>query len=139
MSKLTINTDGGSRGNPGIGASAFVVSDEDKKVVFEKGEFLEQTTNNKAEYRGVQMAMEWLSTEGKKLSISSVEFFIDSELVVKQLNGIYKVKDQNLAKYVSVIQKIKRELNFKVSFTHVRREKNKVADLLVNSTMDAHI
>lgn len=131
--KLIIFTDGGSRGNPGPGASAFVVKQSDK-VIFEKGEYDPHTTNNKAEYKAVLMAMEWLSQN--HLDVNNVSFFLDSELVVKQLNGIYKIKDTDLAVFASKIKDIAHRLSLEISFTHVRRELNKEADALVNKTLD---
>lgn len=138
MSKIIINTDGGSRGNPGPGAASFVVSKSNGEVIFEKGEYMDQTTNNKAEYRGVQIAMEWLSENHVEYNPSDVEFYCDSELVVKQLNGVYKVKNPDMAKYASQIQTLRKQLPFGVKFIHVRREENRDADLLVNQTLDAY-
>lgn len=139
MGVLKIFTDGGARGNPGIGAAAFIIKNDSGEDVFKKGEFLKNTTNNNAEYRGVEMAMEWLEKEGAKYDTDSAEFFIDSELVVKQLNGLYKIKDANLQNLAKHIQAIRQSLSFKIIFTHVRREKNREADLLVNQTIDGNI
>ncbi len=131
-----IFTDGGSRGNPGPGASAFVVL-VDGKAVFEHGYFFERTTNNVAEYFAVLMALDWLS-KNKNLYIQA-EFFIDSELVVKQLNGEYKIKNEKLKNISSKIFSILKGLGIKTSFTYIPREKNREADALVNKTLDEKI
>lgn len=133
MANLIINCDGGSRGNPGAAASAFVVH-EGKSLLHQEGEFLGQATNNVAEYRAVQMAIIWIS---KNYPQSAVEFFLDSLLVVNQLNGVYKIKEPTLAK---MFQEIKTKIisdNLKVTFKYVPRAQNFLADKLVNETLDA--
>lgn len=134
MSQIKIFTDGGSRGNPGPAACAFVAFDYSNKEIFSKGEYLGIKTNNVAEYAAVILAFNWLSDK----DYEAVNFFIDSELVVKQLNGIYKIKNQGLSKLAMRVMTQKREYKGTIKFTHVLREKNKEADLLVNQTLDSH-
>jgi ribonuclease HI len=127
----TVHTDGWSRGNPGPSGCAFVVSQWSK--VIETGKFfLGTTTNNQAEYMG---AILWL-TAAKKLWVIEINLIMDSELVIKQLQWVYKVKDAGLKilnqKAKSIIADFK-----KVTFTAVLREKNKHADELANEAMDA--
>lgn len=136
MSFYKINTDGGSRGNPGPGASAFVVWESDQ-VINSEGKAFQNTTNNKAEYTALLMACEWLSAQ--KPSVEKVEFYLDSELVVKQMNGVYKIKDQDLFQIAQQIKTLAKGFAFPVSYTHVRREFNKEADLLVNETLDTYL
>lgn len=135
---LVIHTDGGSRGNPGPAASAFVV-EKDGEIVFEDSLFLGMATNNFAEYKAVTLALEWIIKNVKKEGSEGVEFLLDSELVVKQINGLYKVKDENLKKMFLIIKTNIRESGLEVSFKHVRREQNKEADRLVNVELDKQL
>lgn len=129
--KLIIFTDGGARGNPGPAGIGAVILDEKGKVVAEISEYIGEATNNQAEYRALIAAL----TKAQKLGASEAEVFLDSELAVKQLNHEYRVKDKDLAPlFVSVYNLT---LGFKrVSFRHVRREKNALADKLVNLALD---
>ncbi|KKQ24896.1 MAG: ribonuclease HI, ribonuclease HI, partial [Microgenomates group bacterium GW2011_GWC1_37_12b] len=89
---IKIFTDGGSRGNPGPAASAFVVF-ENNKILTKEGKFLGNATNNIAEYSALLLAVEWLN---KNKLTENIKFFLDSELIVKQLNKTYKIKNKNL-------------------------------------------
>ncbi|MFH1744547.1 MAG: ribonuclease HI family protein [bacterium] len=129
--KLIIYTDGGARGNPGPAGIGVVIYDEEKKVIAEISEYIGVATNNQAEYKAVIAAIK----KAQELKASEVEFFLDSELVVKQLNREYKVKNKELASLF--VQIYNASLNFKkVSFCHVPREKNQEADRLANDAMD---
>lgn len=132
---LSIYTDGGSRGNPGKSACAFVVI-KDGVEIYKDSKFLGIGTNNFAEYQGVIVALKWLlgSEEYKN---SDVKFFLDSELVVRQLNGRYKVKNLNLQKLFSEIKEMIKKFDGKVLFSNVPREENSSADALLNETLDA--
>jgi ribonuclease HI len=131
LKKLIIYTDGGARGNPGPAAIGAVLRDEKGKIVEEVSEYIGETTNNQAEYRAVVAALE----KAKELGAAELDFFLDSELVVKQLNREYKVRDKDLAvlfmKIYNVLMGFK-----KVTFKHVRRELNVEADKLVNEALD---
>jgi len=131
---VNIFTDGGSRGNPGPAASAFVVKNTDGEIVYKAGVYLGESTNNKAEYMGLLNAWNWVVAN----NISQVNFFLDSELVVKQITGIYKIKDSSLSVIASKIKEIERNSGIKVSYTHVLRHNNKDADKLVNEVLDAN-
>ncbi len=134
---LIIYGDGGSRGNPGPAAAAFVVH-EDGRVLHEEGFFLGETTNNVAEYTCVIKALEWMNQESRiKNQESRIIFYLDSELVVKQLMGIYKIKSKNLIPLARKIKEMENDLAIKIKFVNVPREKNTEADLLVNQTLDA--
>ena len=135
---LIVRCDGGSRGNPGPGASAFVVY-ENKKIIYSKSYYFENTTNNVAEYFAVLMAATWISKNQKGLISSDVTFLLDSELVVKQLTGVYKIKNLNLLKIANKIKKLIKEHDLKLEFKHIRREFNKDADALVNQEMDENL
>lgn len=131
MNKLIIFTDGGSRGNPGPAGLGAIIYDENHNVVSEISEFLGVTTNNQAEYRAILAAIK----KAVSLGASEVEFYLDSELAVKQLNREYKVKNKDLAPLFLAIYNL--TLSFKkISFTHVPRERNKEADRLANEAMD---
>lgn len=125
--KIIIFSDGGARGNPGPAGLGVVIYNEKKEIVARISKFIGKTTNNQAEYRALILGLE----KAKRLRASDVICYLDSELVVKQLNGEYRVKDKDLEPLFIKIHNL--TLSFKsVSFNHVRREKNKEADKLVN-------
>lgn len=131
MNKLF--TDGGARGNPGPAAIGGVLLDGNKRIA-EFSEYIGETTNNQAEYQALIKGLEVaLDNDVKEL-----DCFLDSELVVKQLNKEYKVKDKELAKVFVRIWNL--TLKFKkITFSHVRRELNKEADALVNQALDKQL
>jgi len=130
---LIIYTDGVSRGNPGDAGIGVVFKDSKGAVIDEIGNYIGTTTNNVAEYTALINALEY----AVKHKAASADIFLDSELVVRQMNGIYRVRDENLAllfnKAQTLINKIK-----KVTLTHIPREKNKEADSLANKAVDLH-
>ncbi len=128
-----IYSDGGSRGNPGPSASGFVILDSHENVLYEGGKYLGITTNNQAEYQAVKLALE----KALAMNIRIVHFRIDSLLVVNQLNGIYKIRNRDLWPIHSSIKELAAKFS-EISFTHVRREFNKLADAMVNQILDAH-
>ena len=126
-------TDGGARGNPGPAAIGGVLY-QDEKVLDSFSEYIGKATNNQAEYKAVLAGIELAI----KNELCELECFLDSELVVEQLNKRYKVKDKELAKIFVKVWNL--SLKFKkISFTHVRREKNKAADTLVNKALDEQV
>lgn len=129
--KLTIHTDGGARGNPGPAGIGVFIQDEGGKVLLEHSRYIGETTNNQAEYAAVVDALH----HAKELGADEIAFFLDSELVVKQLNGEYRVKDADLAQMFLKVHNARLAFR-KVTFTHVRREQNKDADRLANEAMD---
>jgi ribonuclease HI len=129
--RLKIFIDGGSRGNPGHGACAAVFLGADGAVLREEGRYLGRCTNNFAEYNGLRLA---LAAAGR-LGAEELEIFSDSELLVKQYAGEYRVKDAALASLMAGIKKAAAGFK-KVTLAHVRREKNKEADRLVNRILD---
>ncbi len=130
--KVTVYTDGGSRGNPGPSAAGYVLFDGEK-AIDEGGEFLGITTNNQAEYHGVRLGLEAARRHG----YTRVEFKIDSLLVVNQMKGFYKIKNRELWPIHERIRQLMESFD-SVSFTHVPRELNQLADGMVNKTLDAH-
>lgn len=132
MSKLVVYSDGGSRGNPGPSASAFAFFVGDK-LVHQQAKFLGSATNNEAEYQAVLLAFGWLVTQ--KYS-GELTYYLDSELVTRQLSGIYKVRNPKLAALVIAIKKLEHQTGLRVSYTAIPREDNKLADALVNQELD---
>lgn len=133
----TINTDGGSRGNPGISGAGAVIYDVNGEVLKELSKPLGINTNNFAEYSAVILGLENLKhivAEGDRQE-TKVEVKMDSELIVEQLAGNYKVKSDTLRPLFEKVEKIKKEFPH-LKFTHVRRENNKEADALANRAMD---
>ncbi len=130
---VIIYSDGGSRGNPGPSAAGYVLMNLNQEVIDQGGEYLGITTNNQAEYQGVRIGLE----RALSLGIKRVDFRIDSMLVVNQMNGIYKIKNRELWPINERIRGLMTQFD-KVTFSHVRREFNQLADGMVNRTLDAH-
>jgi ribonuclease HI len=136
---MKIFTDGGSRGNPGSAASAFVVYNEADKVVYQEGIFLGAKTNNEAEYGAVLGACQWLIAEksAKKIDESTaISWFLDSMLVVEQLSRHWKIKDARMQALAGQIWQLLAEIKNSCTFTYVPRAQNAAADRLVNETLD---
>jgi len=132
--KVNVYTDGGARGNPGPAAYGFVIY-RDKNKVLARGEYIGVTTNNVAEYTAVAKALESLLTFS---DCDEVNIFLDSELIQKQMMGEYKVKSMSLKNFFTLIKELEKNFN-KVTYTHIRREKNTEADLLVNIALDKEL
>jgi len=125
-------TDGGARGNPGPAAYAYVIEDEDGAVLAQHGETIGVATNNVAEYRALVEGL----TRAAELGIGRLEVVSDSELMVKQMRGEYRVKNDALRELQGQAARRAREVG-EVSYTHVRRAHNELADRLVNEALDA--
>lgn len=133
---MRLFADGGSRGNPGPAASGYVLYElsedgEIGKKIFEHGEYLGEATNNVAEYTAIVLGV----TKAKELGAEMLDVRLDSELAVKQLNGEYRVKNENLAKLFVQLHNLRQKFQ-KIVFSHVRREFNKEADAMVNKALD---
>lgn len=128
---MKIFCDGGSRGNPGPAACAFVAHDDAGNTRAKCGKYLGVATNNEAEYSAVILALEHLN------SLNSIDFLLDSLLVVNQLNGLWKIKNPRLRELLMKVREL--EAGKKITYTHVPREQNSAADLLVNETLDAEL
>ncbi|MBV8244741.1 MAG: ribonuclease HI family protein [Candidatus Eremiobacteraeota bacterium] len=129
-----MSADGGSRGNPGHAASGAVIVDAGGKVLREVGRYLGIATNNVAEWTAVVDGLR----AARELGIDALAVRLDSELVVKQLTGEYRVKHANLQPLYAQAKKLLREFSH-VDLKHVRREHNKLADALVNRVLDEHL
>lgn len=136
MFKYTIYTDGGSRGNPGS-AGIGVVIEGDNIGKKEYGEHIGMATNNEAEYQAVIFAMKKLKQliGSAKAQQGHLVFYMDSELLVKQFNHEYKVKEENIQKLFLEVHNLRLDFG-KVEFKHVLRGKNEEADRLVNQVLD---
>ena len=139
MEHYIIYTDGGARGNPGPAAIGAVIANEQRSVVKEISEYIGETTNNEAEYGAAITALKKLKaligkTGAKK---AEVQLYADSELLVRQLNGEYKIENPNIQKFFLELWNLKIDFG-KVSFQAIPREQNKSADRLVNQALDSH-
>ena len=134
--KFLIHTDGGARGNPGPAAAGVVIKG-DKIGKKEYGEYLGEITNNEAEYRAVVLALKKLKhlVGSEKTKDSRVEVQVDSELLERQLNGKYKIKDKNIQNFFIEIWNLRTDFG-ELIFKHIPREENKEADKIVNQVLD---
>ncbi|TSC69263.1 MAG: ribonuclease H [Parcubacteria group bacterium Gr01-1014_56] len=140
VEKIIIYTDGGARGNPGPAGIGVVISDAEGKKVREISEYIGKATNNYAEYEALVRALiESKNMFGEKLRGMQIEVRMDSELVVRQLTGLYKVKEPGLKEQFARIAMMRLQDAPNMTFTHIPREKNAHADELVNKAIDAAV
>jgi ribonuclease HI len=132
LDEAKLYTDGGSRGNPGDSACAFVICKMDDTVVEKSGYYMGVATNNQAEYLGMIKGLE----RARDLGIDKISLFSDSQLVVNQMRGIYKVKNQELAPLHQQLKELANSFE-RITFSYVPRELNKTADREVNRILDA--
>ena len=130
--KARLFTDGGARGNPGPAASAYVLEAEDGTVLDARGEAIGVATNNVAEYRALVAGLR----KAAELGVDELEVVSDSELLVRQMTGVYRVKNKALVDLSVEAARLAHELG-RVRYTAVRREQNELADRLVNEALDA--
>ena len=128
---FTIHSDGGSRGNPGPSASAFIITDQNNNIVTQGGKFLGRSDSGMAEYIGVELALR----KAIELEIRNVEFRSDSLMVVNQINGLFAVKNREFRPIHDRIVRLLPQFQ-RINFRHVHREYNRVADALVNKILD---
>lgn len=136
QNNYVIYTDGGARSNPGPAACAFVVKDKTEKVIFQGSQYLGRATNNEAEYFGVILALNWLTTRKDQLINSKLIFFLDSKLVVNQLNSLYKIKNTRLKALVLKIKVLESQIKHVITYQSIPREQNQLADKLLNDVLD---
>ncbi len=126
--------DGGARGNPGPAAAAFVV-ERHGKVIYKQSKYLGKATNNEAEYAGAILGLSWViknTPEGEP----EITFILDSELVVNQLSGKFKVKKENLRNRYYTAKTLEKKIPLRIIYKSVSRDRNKIADFLVNKELD---
>lgn len=134
ITEVQLYADGGSRGNPGPSASGYVLLDMDGNIVHSEGVFLGITTNNQAEYQALKFGLE----AALRLQARSVRVYMDSMLVVNQMKKIFKVKNRDLWPIHDAIQQLLPKFE-KITFDHVPRELNKLADAEVNRCLDTQL
>lgn len=140
MKKLIIFTDGGSRGNPGPAAAGVVIKSENGPILASFARKLGETTNNVAEYQAVIAALNWLKENHQLLTTNyQLHFFLDSKLVVNQLNGFFKIKEAHLRELLLKIRQLEQEVGGNVTYSLIPREKNWEADTLVNRALDESV
>lgn len=150
---LRMFCDGGARGNPGPGAIGVVIKDKNGKTIKKISKTIGQTTNNTAEYKAVIAGLRWIKDNlySEEKSFKKISVFLDSNLLVNQLNGVFKVKNKNLQTLILETRKLEsslmltnkdtsrlllKESENEISYTYIPREKNHQADLLVNQALD---
>lgn len=131
MKKLKVYVDGASRGNPGDAGIGIVMLDENGNVIKEMSDYIGQTTNNIAEYTALVTALK----EAIEVGCEEIEVFSDSELMVKQINGQYQIKNEGIKRLYSQVSQLMKEFK-SFSINHVKREFNRRADELANEGID---
>lgn len=153
---LIMQCDGGARGNPGPAAIGVVIKENKGKTIHQISKTIGNTTNNVAEYKGVIAGLEWIKDNfgSGNSSVKSINIFLDSTLVVNQLNGVFKVKNKTLKELHNRVLRLEESIstnmdiavknnsattNNAIKHTHIRRELNKEADSLVNKALDGQL
>ncbi len=134
--KLVINTDGASRSNPGPASYGFVIRVKDGEILHQEGGAIGVNTNNVAEYTAVCKALEYVKDHYSHKAPHQIQVLLDSLLVASQLSGLYKLKNPNLKTFFDRIKSLEFDLG-QVSYSHIRREQNFLADRLANQALDA--
>lgn len=137
LSELYIYTDGGARGNPGPAAIGVVVKSGDGKTLGKWGRVIGETTNNTAEYQAVLSGLGWLIKQ--KVYTEIIRFHLDSQLVVRQLTGKFKIKQPHLRELFIKIKILEKKINSRIFYTEIPRRLNWEADRLVNLALDDKI
>lgn len=140
MDKVYINTDGGARGNPGPAAIGIVFYDEQGKELHRYHKTIGRATNNEAEYQAIIKALELLMQSKwfaqNNVAEKEVICRLDSQLVVEQINGRYKIKQEHIKLLIAQLRQMIGEMQLNISFVYIPRTENKLADKLVNKALD---
>jgi len=131
---ITVFTDGGASGNPGPAGIGFWIKDEQGKILVEQGKYIGKATNNVAEYSAVVEALGWIKNN-LQFTIYNLQFFLDSKLVVNQLNGLFKIKNSNLRNLIIEVRTLEKEIGANIFYHFIPREKNRRADFLVHLSL----
>lgn len=134
---VNIFTDGASRGNPGLSAAGIVIKDANNNILNVSGKFLGIHTNNYAEYTALIESLEILESSG--IQPEKINFFLDSELVVKQISGKYKIKNKDLIKLSLNFMKKISSLKIPFEINYIPRKENVIADKLANEAIDKYL
>jgi ribonuclease HI len=137
--QISVYTDGGSRGNPGISGLGVVIYDEFKKIIIKISKFIGVKTNNEAEYLALIEALTWIQNHQSEFAVSQIDFYSDSQLLVRQMRGIYKIKAANIKPLHQIALSLVLSLNIPYIFNEILRDQNYLADSLVNQAMDRKI
>jgi len=138
--QLTIYTDGGARGNPGPAAIGFIVIDHQDRVLKRYGEPIGRTTNNVAEYQALIKAFNWVDQQSPMVP-ETIKVFMDSQLIINQLNGVFKVKDHKLKALIMQLRALEQTFHqkgSKIFYQYIPRLQNQLADALVNQALDTN-
>lgn len=136
MNSIKVFTDGASRGNPGAAAIGILICDKDNNPLREYHEFIGNATNNQAEYTAIIKSLDLLKELKSDFDFDTIEFYSDSELMVKQIRGEYKIKNNGLKPLIIEFHSKIKQLSAKFSINHIKRELNKTADNLANKALD---
>ena len=137
LASINIFTDGGSRGNPGESALGTYIETEDGQEIISIGKRLGITTNNIAEYSAIREGLTWVFDNLSEFeNLQRINFYMDSNLAVQQLNGIFKIKNPGLREIFFEIKGLENQIKIPIYYTYIPREKNKKADRLVNLALD---
>ena len=134
--QIDVYTDGGSRGNPGHSGYGLVIYDDSKNILFKESKYIGIKTNNEAEYAGLTGALNWVKDNQNSLNFSKITFHADSQLMIRQFQGLYKVKAPNLIPLFRQAKEIINQISAPIIFKDIRRESNELADELANCAMD---
>lgn len=133
---LYIYTDGGSRGNPGPAGFGLFISDQNGHHLYQQSTFIGIKTNNEAEYFALLAALDWIKINHSQYPFKSLIFYSDSQLLVRQIQGQYRVKAPHLKELYSRVKLTLNQIGLPYQFQDIPREKNKLADKLANLAMD---
>ncbi|MFH0863800.1 MAG: ribonuclease HI family protein [Candidatus Gottesmanbacteria bacterium] len=143
MKNIIVFTDGGARGNPGPAAVGVIIKSQTDKeeIIASFGKRIGKTTNNVAEYSAVIEALVWIKQNSSIIQMPDclITFFLDSKLVVNQLNGYFKINDSHLRDLLVRIRQLETEIGKNIFYNFIPREQNQLADRLVNKALDAKI
>ncbi len=133
---LKVYTDGASRGNPGLSGAGILITDQEGNVIKQHSEFLGVMTNNSAEYSALLKSLDVIGSIDKELVNGRTEFYSDSELMVRQINGRYKVKDRGISEFVRAFRDKVKSMKLEFVINHIPRSANSAADKLANEAID---
>ena len=134
--QLSVYTDGGSRGNPGPSGFGVAIYDHQKNLIAQISKFIGIKTNNEAEYTALIDALVWINNHQSELDINSVDIFSDSQLLVRQQQGRYKVKSPHIVSLNNLVKALINATTITYKFHEIPRELNVLADQLANQAMD---
>lgn len=134
--QINVYTDGGARGNPGPAGFGLVIYSDHNQIIHKDSKYLGIKTNNEAEYSALIAALTWVLQNKEKANITTVHFYSDSQLLVRQIQGKYRVKAPNLKGYFYAVTQLLQQINLPFKPQDIRRESNLIADQLANQAMD---